>query len=89
MCVEVRKCAMRAVLLAMMFFCGALSGQSSAYCAKRAAKDANEKVIVAYVTSWSRVMPDAQYMTHINYAFGHVTKSFDGEIGRASCRERV
>lgn len=78
MCVEVRKCAMRAVLLAMMFFCGALSGQSSAYCAKRAAKDANEKVIVAYVTSWSRVMPDAQYMTHINYAFGHVTKSFDG-----------
>ena len=78
MCVEVRMCAMRAILLAIMFLGGALNGQSSAYCAKRSAKDANEKVVVAYVTSWSRVMPDAKYMTHINYAFGHVTKSFDG-----------
>ena len=78
MCVEVRMCAMRAILLAIMFLGGALNGQSSAYCAKRSAKDTNEKVVVAYVTSWSRVMPDAKYMTHINYAFGHVTKSFDG-----------
>ena len=37
-----------------------------------------ERVIVAYVTSWSRVMPDPQTMTHINYAFGHVTNTFDG-----------
>lgn len=37
-----------------------------------------DKVVVAYVTSWSRVMPDPSVMTHLNYAFGHVTESFDG-----------
>ena len=75
--VEVRVCAKRALLLVILLLCGALSGGRSAFAAKRG-KDAGEKVVVAYVTSWSRVMPDAQYMTHINYAFGHVTKSFDG-----------
>ena len=34
-------------------------------------------VVVAYVTSWSDVMPDPQYMTHVNYAFGHVDTTFD------------
>ena len=43
------------------------------------------KVIVAYVTSWSSVMPDPQYMTHINYAFGHLSETFDGvEIANES-----
>lgn len=37
-----------------------------------------DPVIVAYVTSWSDVIPDPSYITHINYAFGHVTDSFDG-----------
>lgn len=37
-----------------------------------------KRVIVAYVTSWSDVIPDPAYITHINYAFGHVTDSFDG-----------
>ena len=37
-----------------------------------------DHVVVAYVTSWSSPIPDPQYMTHINYAFGHVTSSFDG-----------
>ncbi len=32
-----------------------------------------ERVIVAYVTSWTETMPDPSLMTHINYAFGHVT----------------
>ena len=36
------------------------------------------KVVVAYVTSWSHVIPDPKYMTHINYAFGHVDETFDG-----------
>ncbi|MCD7794649.1 MAG: glycosyl hydrolase family 18 protein [Alistipes sp.] len=36
------------------------------------------KVVVAYVTSWSNVMPDPSDMTHINYAFGHVNETFDG-----------
>lgn len=35
------------------------------------------RVVVAYVTSWSNVMPDPQYMTHVNYAFGHVDTTFD------------
>lgn len=39
---------------------------------------AQEKVIVAYVTSWSEITPDPAYMTHINYAFGHVNESFNG-----------
>lgn len=37
-----------------------------------------EKVVVAYVTSWTEVIPNPHHMTHINYAFGHVTDSFDG-----------
>jgi len=35
-------------------------------------------IVLAYVTSWSSVTPDPAYLTHINYAFGHVTDSFDG-----------
>lgn len=37
-----------------------------------------EKIVLAYVTSWSRIIPDPTYLTHINYAFGHVTDTFDG-----------
>jgi len=36
------------------------------------------KVVVAYVTSWSKVLPNPMLMTHINYAFGHVNDTFDG-----------
>lgn len=38
----------------------------------------SDRVVVAYVTSWSRIVPDPFCMTHINYAFGHVNDSFDG-----------
>lgn len=38
----------------------------------------DERVVVAYVTSWSQVMPDPFCMTHINYAFGGVNKAFNG-----------
>lgn len=34
--------------------------------------------VVAYVTSWSGVLPDPFAMTNINYAFGHVNDTFDG-----------
>ena len=37
-----------------------------------------ERVVVAYVTSWTQAIPDPTVMTHINYAFGHVNDSFDG-----------
>ncbi|MBD1431992.1 glycoside hydrolase family 18 protein [Sphingobacterium sp. DN00404] len=36
------------------------------------------KVIIAYVTSWTSVTPDPTYITHVNYAFGHVNDSFNG-----------
>ena len=36
-----------------------------------------ERVVVGYVTSWSDRMPDPNLVTHLNYAFGHVTTGFD------------
>lgn len=52
-------------------------------CSNNSAKIENhetvdKKIIVAYVTSWSSIMPDPEYMTHINYAFGHVNDTFNG-----------
>lgn len=41
-------------------------------------KNTKNKVIVAYVTSRGKVLPDPKLVTHINYAFGHVNKTFDG-----------
>lgn len=37
-----------------------------------------QPVVVAYVTSWKNSIPDPAYITHINYAFGHVNHSFNG-----------
>lgn len=37
-----------------------------------------EKVVIAYVTSWSDVIPNPALVTHINYAFGHVNDTFNG-----------
>lgn len=39
---------------------------------------AADRVVVAYVTSWSSIVPDPRTMTHINYAFGGVNSSHDG-----------
>ena len=38
----------------------------------------SQMVVVAYVTSWTNEVPDPHVMTHINYAFGHVSETFDG-----------
>lgn len=35
-------------------------------------------VVLAYVTSWSSVIPSPDVVTHINYAFGHVDSTFLG-----------
>lgn len=43
-----------------------------------AADSVEQRLVIAYVTAGSDVMPDPEAMTHINYAFGHVTDSFDG-----------
>ena len=58
--------------LAVLLSCSSKAGEL-----RMASSDT--KVIVAYVTSWSSIMPDPQYMTHINYAFGHVSETFNGE----------
>lgn len=63
---------MAAAALSMMASC------SSAKQGEAAADPLPTKVVVAYVTSWSDVMPDPQCMTHINYAFGHVNDTFNG-----------
>lgn len=38
----------------------------------------SKNIVVAYVTSWSNVIPNPHSMTHINYAFGHVNEEFNG-----------
>ena len=64
---------MMAAALGVLVSCGSVKSGEEAVAASR-----DSKVVVAYVTSWSEVMPDPQYMTHINYAFGHVNESFNG-----------
>ena len=64
---------MMADALGVLVSCGSVKSGEEAIAASR-----ESKVVVAYVTSWSEVMPDPQYMTHINYAFGHVNESFNG-----------
>ncbi|KAA6348939.1 Chitinase A1 [termite gut metagenome] len=41
-------------------------------------KTEKERVVVAYVTSWSNCIPNSDVITHINYAFGHVNDTFNG-----------
>ena len=62
-----------AAALGVLVSCGSVKSGEEVVAASR-----DSKVVVAYITSWSEVMPDPQYMTHINYAFGHVNESFNG-----------
>ena len=62
-----------AAALGVLVSCGSVKSGEEVVAASR-----DSKVVGAYVTSWSEVMPDPQYMTHINYAFGHVNESFNG-----------
>ena len=62
-----------AAALGVLVSCGSVKPGEEVVAASR-----DSKVVVVYVTSWSEVMPDPQYMTHINYAFGHVNESFNG-----------
>ncbi len=57
----------------LLAFLMALFCWAGAYAGKKA-----DPVVVAYVTSWTQVMPDPTVMTHINYAFGHVNDQFNG-----------
>ncbi|MDR0940038.1 MAG: ThuA domain-containing protein [Mediterranea sp.] len=66
------------IALALAACGGTRSGVRSAGALPPVATPEPQPVVVAYVTSWSGEMPDPQYMTHINYAFGHVSETFDG-----------
>lgn len=63
---------MRKYILAVAVLVTAFTG-----CADRQPMEKGH-VVVVYVTSWTDEMPDPARMTHINYAFGHVTSTFDG-----------
>ena len=47
-------------------------------CSKQHPAYQNNTIVLAYVTSWSSAIPDPTYLTHINYAFGHVNETFNG-----------
>ncbi|WP_262919515.1 glycoside hydrolase family 18 protein [Niabella hibiscisoli] len=59
------------LLVAMLLLCASIW-------ARPIDKEKPQKVVVAYVTSWTQALPDTRFVTHINYAFGHVTETFDG-----------
>ena len=63
----------------MLWKCAALLAAMLLPAAGAGKKKTDEgKIIVAYVTSWTHEVPDPTTMTHINYAFGHVSETFDG-----------
>lgn len=66
---------LKLILVAVM---AVLASSGGAKSKENVMKPFDSKVIVAYVTSWSDIMPEPQYMTHINYAFGHVNDTFNG-----------
>ena len=46
--------------------------------APKSSTESPQRVVIAYVTSWSDIMPNPALVTHINYAFGHVNDTFNG-----------
>ncbi len=62
-----------ALLLCISQILAAQTRQSAEYKGKD-----NGNVVLAYVTSWSSVMPNPEVLTHVNYAFGHVDSTFAG-----------
>lgn len=68
---------MKRIIFALLLAAFGLSAMAAGSKKAKASATA-EKVVVAYVTSWTNIMPDPTLMTHINYAFGHVSDTFDG-----------
>ena len=67
-----------AALSAAMLTTACGSNKSAEADAQTADSTFTPRVVVAYVTAGSDVMPDPKAMTHINYAFGHVNETFNG-----------
>lgn len=65
------------ILLFASFICFSSSCKSQSKTDNEEVKQ-DKKIVLAYVTSWSSIMPDPNYITHINYAFGHVNDTFNG-----------
>jgi chitinase len=40
--------------------------------------DNSDKIVLAYVTAWDSIVPEPDFVTHINYSFGHVNETCDG-----------
>jgi len=75
-CRKITRClAMAAAVLLWITACKAREGiqRDSSGITKAPAS-----VALAYVTAWSKGIPDPAYLTHINYAFGHVNATFNG-----------
>lgn len=64
--------------ISLLIFAALMLMASTGCWASDTVKRAAQKTVVAYVTSWTDIMPDPTLMTHINYAFGHVNDTFDG-----------
>jgi chitinase len=63
---------MKTIMKTLLFFCMACSACIAGDPGNR------NRVALAYVTSWSSIIPDPAYVTHVNYAFGHVNSTFNG-----------
>lgn len=71
--------AAAATLFATAFMPVACSSKANSEATEQTADTAaDQRLIIAYVTAGSEVMPDPFAMTHINYAFGHVNETFNG-----------
>lgn len=70
--------ALGALGLAVAATTASCNSNSKASAEAAATDSVKPRIVVAYVTASSDVMPDPQAMTHINYAFGHVNETFNG-----------
>lgn len=61
----------------LMIFALISTMMNGSLCAQ--AKPSQKRIVVAYIAGWTKgELPDAHLMTHINYAFGYINKTFDG-----------
>ena len=76
---------MKNLLVFICVFIICVSGMTG--CVQQRPEPENTSVVLAYVTSWTAIIPDPAYLTHINYAFGHVNETFNGVMINRPPRE--
>ena len=84
------------VIFLSSIHCSSQQSQKSEQSQKSQQPESASYVVLAYVTSWSSVMPDPDYVTHISYAFGHVNEKFNGimfaewsGVAGVTCQDRL